>query len=93
MVKSELVKIIHETYPELKLEKIEKIINIFFEQLSYAVINKGVAELRHFGTFYTRLKTARIGRNPRTNNIIKIEEKIMPFFRPSQNLIKILNIE
>lgn len=93
MVKSELVKVILKQYPEFTLDEIEKIINIFFDQLSQAMIANETAELRHFGTFYTRKRAARNGRNPRTKDIVNIEKKIIPFFRPSKNLIKSINLK
>lgn len=92
MVKSELVKIILKTHPDLSLYKAEKIINIFFEQISQSLIKNETSELRQFGSFYTRIKTPRKARNPSTNEVINVEEKILPCFRPSKNLIKLLNL-
>lgn len=92
MVKSELVKIILKKHPDLSLYEAEKIINIFFEQIAQSLIKNKTSELRQFGTFYTRTKTSRKARNPRTNEIINVEEKLLPCFRPSKNLIKLLDL-
>jgi len=92
LVKSELVKIILKTHPDLSLYKAEKIINIFFEQISQSLIKNETSELRQFGSFYTRTKNPRKARNPSTNEVINVEEKILPCFRPSKNLIKLLNL-
>ncbi len=39
-----------------------------------------------FGTFYTRHRKAREGRNPATGKVIKIPAKNYPVFRPGKTL-------
>lgn len=43
--------------------------------------------LVNFGTFSVTQRAARTGRNPRTNEIIKIKAKKVPKFRPGKHLL------
>src|ERR1700756_2867959 len=39
-------------------------------------------EIRGFGSFRTRQRRARVGRNPKTGARVKVPEKRIPFFKP-----------
>ena len=43
-------------------------------------------ELRGFGTFGTRSRGPRVGRNPKTGALVKVPAKKNPFFKPSIEL-------
>ena len=43
-------------------------------------------ELRGFGSFRTRRRNARRGRNPRTGGAVQVPPKKVPFFRPGKEL-------
>jgi integration host factor subunit beta len=48
-------------------------------------------EIRGFGSFYTRHRRARIGRNPKTGARVEVPPKRVPLFRPSQELRELVN--
>lgn len=48
-------------------------------------------ELRGFGSFRTRRRQARQGRNPRTGAKVKVDAKVVPYFKPGKQLREILN--
>ncbi|MEP0774446.1 MAG: integration host factor subunit beta [Acidobacteriota bacterium] len=48
-------------------------------------------ELRGFGSFRTRRRQARQGRNPRTGAKVKVGAKVVPYFKPGKQLREILN--
>jgi len=43
-------------------------------------------EIRGFGTFGTRQRRARVGRNPKTGARVDVAAKRIPFFKPSKEL-------
>jgi len=50
-------------------------------------INRGEkVEIRGFGTFRTRQRQARVGRNPKTGARVDVPPKRVPFFKPSKAL-------
>jgi integration host factor subunit beta len=43
-------------------------------------------EIRGFGSFGTRQRKSRIGRNPQTGARVEVPAKRIPFFKPSREL-------
>ena len=50
-------------------------------------------EIRDFGTFSTRLRKARTGRNPASGEKIHINDKYLVHFIPGKKLKKLVNEE
>ncbi|MCZ2327942.1 integration host factor subunit beta [Bartonella sp. F02] len=91
MVKSELVQIITRQNPHLFQRDVENIVNAIFEEISEALANGDRVELRGFGAFSVKNRSARSGRNPRTGETIAVEEKWVPFFKTGKELRNRLN--
>ena len=66
----------------------EAIINILFTCITEALREGDKVELRGFGSFRTRRRNARQGRNPRTGDAVQVPVKKAPFFRPGEDLRK-----
>ena len=47
-------------------------------------------EIRGFGSFHTRQRRGRIGRNPKTGAKVEVPPKRIPFFKLSKELRKLL---
>ncbi len=47
-------------------------------------------ELRGFGSFRTRQRQARQGRNPRTGDRVSVPSKVVPYFKPGKQLREVL---
>jgi len=48
-------------------------------------------EIRGFGSFRTRQRRGRIGRNPKTGAKVDVPPKKIPFFKPSKELKDFVN--
>jgi integration host factor subunit beta len=48
-------------------------------------------EIRGFGSFRTRQRQARIGRNPKTGERVEVPSKRIPYFKPSKELKDLVN--
>jgi integration host factor subunit beta len=48
-------------------------------------------EIRGFGSFRTRQRQPRIGRNPKTGDRVEVPAKRIPYFKPSKELKDIVN--
>jgi len=48
-------------------------------------------EIRWFGSFGTRQRRSRIGRNPKTGARVEVPAKRIPYFRPSMELTDLVN--
>ena len=59
----------------------EAIVGIFLTCISEALQEGDKVELRGFGSFRTRSRNARQGRNPRTGDAVQVPAKKAPFFK------------
>ncbi len=91
MIRSELVQLLVRDNPDLAVRDVERIVNIFFDQITARLSEDGRVELRGFGAFSTRARDARTGRNPRTGDAIKIKSAKVPKFRPGKALKDAVN--
>jgi integration host factor subunit beta len=53
--------------------------------------NRDRVELRGFGTFMAKERTARTGRNPRTGAAVEVTAKKAPAFKPGKEMRERLN--
>ncbi|PZO90299.1 MAG: integration host factor subunit beta [Sphingomonas sanxanigenens] len=92
MIRSELVQTLSEDHPDLSVREIEKIVAIFFDEISERLAAGGRVELRGFGAFSTRQRGARTGRNPRTGETVDVDAKRVPYFKPGKEMRARLNV-
>ena len=81
MTKSELVQRLLARNPHLYERDVETIVNIIFGQIAAALARDDRVELRGFGSFSIKHRKARIGRNPRTGEVVQVSDKGYPYFR------------
>jgi integration host factor subunit beta len=66
-------------------------LNTVFDEIINALAKGDRVELRGFGAFSVKSRDARIGRNPRTGESVKVENKKVPFFKTGKLLRDRLN--
>jgi integration host factor subunit beta len=76
MTKSELIARLSERNPHLYLRDVERIVAAIFEEMSSALARGHRVELRGFGAFSVKHRTARLGRNPRTGAAFKAGKEL-----------------
>lgn len=54
--------------------------------ISKALRDDKKVQITGFGTFESRARKARTGRNPRTGDTVKVQAKRVPFFKPGKEL-------
>ncbi|MCF6305388.1 MAG: integration host factor subunit beta [Rhodobacteraceae bacterium] len=91
MIKSELVQKIVDENPHLYQRDVERIVGTIFDEIIDAMAAGKRVELRGFGAFSIKKRDARVGRNPRTGESVKVEEKYVPFFKTGKLLRDRLN--
>ena len=69
----------------------EKALKAFTDAVSKELKKKGKVQLIGFGTFETRKRAARNGRNPQTGKTIKIAAATVPAFKPGKALKDLVN--
>ena len=93
MTKSELVQKLAEAYPELHHDDVERTVATIFDGIAAALIRGDRVELRGFGAFSVKRRDARIGRNPRTGDSVRVATKHIPFFKSGRKLRALVNPE
>ena len=85
MNKTELIAAVAEKTGLTKKEA-ERIVNATFETVAEALKKGDKVSVSGFGIFEVKTREARIGRNPRTKEEIKIPATKLPAFKASKTL-------
>jgi integration host factor subunit beta len=93
MIKSELIAALAAENTHLTQRDIERVVGVIFERIVTALEAGGRVELRGFGAFSVRSRSARAGRNPRTGTAVQVLAKHVPFFKSGKELRARLNAE
>ena len=67
------------------------IVATIFDQITAALARGERVELRGFGAFTVKRRSARIGRNPRTGETVQVDEKAVPHFKTGKEMRGRLN--
>ena len=90
MTKAELVDILSSKINLTKKDS-ERIVNIVLGSIINSLAEGDKVELRGFGSFRTRKRNSRDGRNPRTGESVAVPTKNIPFFKAGKDLRKIVD--
>ena len=85
MNKAELVAAVAEKTGLSKKDS-EKAVNAAFDAISAELVQGGKVQLVGFGSFETKTRNARVGRNPRTKEEIEIPASRVPAFKAGKAL-------
>lgn len=89
MTKADIIKVLAEEVGLTRREAAETL-RIVLESVVKAIRDGDKVELRGFGSFRTRKRQARTGRNPRTGAKVKVAPKVVPYFKPGKQLRAVL---
>ncbi|MGQ9634781.1 MAG: HU family DNA-binding protein [Bryobacteraceae bacterium] len=78
---------------DLTRKESEVIVEVIFDSIVKSLRNGDKIEIRGFGSFRTRERQARIGRNPKTGERVEVPPKRIPYFKPSKELKDLVNAE
>jgi integration host factor subunit beta len=76
---------------ELPRKESEIIVETIFDSIIEAIQKGEKIEIRGFGSFRTRERRGRVGRNPKTGEKVEVPAKRIPFFKPSKELKDFVN--
>ena len=71
---------------QLPRKESETVVETIFESIIGALQGGDRIEIRGFGSFRTRQRRGRTGRNPKTGAKVEVPPKKIPFFKPSKEL-------
>ena len=90
MTKADLVEEVSRAIAASRKDA-EQIVERVFEAIVQALRRDDKIEIRGFGSFRTRRRRGRTGRNPKTGAKVQVPPKRIPFFKPSKELKELVN--
>ena len=93
VVKSKLLENLSDNYPNFLKKDLTKLIDIILLQIEGSLERKERVELRDIFTLETRIQKARLSRNPKTNERVKVPEKKTVQFKMSKKWFNNINNE
>jgi integration host factor subunit beta len=90
MTKADLVEEVTRI-TDLPRKESEAVVETIFESIISALQADDKIEIRGFGSFRTRERRGRTGRNPKTGAKVEVPAKKIPYFKPSKELKDFIN--
>jgi len=90
MTKADLIDEISRL-AEVTRKDSEVIVETIFDSIVRSLRAGDKIEIRGFGSFRTRQRQPRIGRNPKTGARVEVPAKKIPYFKPSKELKDVVN--
>jgi integration host factor subunit beta len=90
MTKADLIEEVSRAV-EMSRKDSEVIVETVFESIVNALRTADKIEIRGFGSFRTRERRSRVGRNPKTGARVEVPPKRVPYFKPSKELKDLIN--
>ena len=86
MTKSELIEKLMSSYDEVQTRDIEVAVKELLEFMAQTLQRGERIEIRGFGSFSLHYRAPRIGRNPKTGELVELMGKYVPHFKPGKEL-------
>src|ERR1035438_3582910 len=90
MTKADLIEEVSRVV-EMTRKESEVIVEAIFDSIVRSLRSGDKIEIRGFGSFRTRHRQPRIGRNPKTGALLEVPAKKSPYFKPSKELKDVVN--
>ena len=84
--KKDLIEIIAKEQDQLPYRDIELSVKTIIKSMVKSLRKGERIEIRGFGSFSLRYRKPRVGRNPKSGQSVRIEERYVPHFKPGKNL-------
>ena len=90
MTKADLIENVARA-AQMSRKDSEIVVEAIFESVVKSLRAGDKVEIRGFGSFRTRQRRPRIGRNPKTGTRVEVPAKTIPYFKPSKDLKDLVN--
>jgi len=86
MTKSELIESLVRQQQHLAHKDVELAVKCILDKMSSALSDGERIEIRGFGSFSLHFRPPRMGRNPKTGEMVALAGKHVPHFKPGKEL-------
>ncbi len=91
MIKSELIESITNKQSQLSAFDVKMAIECLMEIMCRTLADNDRIEIRGFGSFELRHRSARTGRNPKTGETVRVSAHYSVHFKPGKSLKERIN--
>ena len=91
ILKSNLLKQFRDNFPNFQKKHLNKIFDIFVEEIKSSLKKGESVEIRSFGRFSVKIQKNKIARNPKTGEKIEIPQKKIIRFKMAKEIFNKLN--
>ena len=92
MSKPKIIQKLKAKNKNIGKKNLEKIFEVFFQQIKDSLLNKKSVEIRSLGTFFIKeIKEKKQARNPKTGENIYVPKRNKIRFRASKRLKELIN--
>ena len=92
MTKSELIERLAGKQTHLMQKDVELAVRLVLDHVSNALARDDRVEIRGFGSFSLHHRPARVGRNPKSGDPVRIPPKRVPHFKPGKEMRERVNL-
>jgi integration host factor subunit beta len=90
MTRADLTEVVYQAIG-MPLKESDVVVCAIFDKIVRALRSGDKVEIRGFGSFHTRQRRGRIGRNPKSGARVEVPPKRIPFFKPSKELRELVD--
>ncbi len=92
MSKPKIIQRLKKENSNINKKNLEKIFDVFLDQMTKSLLSKQSVEIRSLGTFFVKeIKEKKQARNPKTGEIIYVPRRNKVRFRASKRLKELIN--
>ena len=91
MTKSQLIEAVASKLQNVSKKDVEIIVDTIFSTMTDALTRDERIEIRGFGSFVSKKRDAREGRNPKTGEKVYVPKKRTPFFTVGKEMKERVN--
>ncbi len=86
LTKSELIATLAERHAQLSIRDMDLAVRTVLDAMALALAQGQRIEIRGFGSFSLSNRQPRLGRNPRSGELVQVPAKRVPHFKPGKEL-------
>jgi len=92
MTRADLTEAVYQAIG-MPVKESDTVVSAMLDSIVRALRSGDKVEIRGFGSFHTRQRGGRTGRNPRTGARVEVPPKRIPFFKPSKEIRELLIVK
>lgn len=91
MTKSGLIDLLARHQTQLDYHDVDQAVGVILDSIGEALTAGERVEIRSFGSFSLHYRPERVGRNPKSGDMVSISARYVPYFKPGKQLRELVN--